>query len=98
VYGLQVEADVDGRLSRITPKTSWLSFSSGQPPTAEILHYQVMSAECTLLTAVMQLLRDSLVEKVKGVINIRSAWQKCDAHLPPPNSPPPPPPRCISGW
>jgi hypothetical protein len=38
------------------------------------LHYRVMDAECTLLTSITQLLRDSYVQKLKGVINIRAAW------------------------
>jgi len=73
-YIKQVEAQVESRLHRLGAKGGW--FSSGAAPTSENLHYRLMSAECTLLTAVMQLLRESMVEKVKGVVNIRSAWHK----------------------
>eukprot|EP00039_Didymoeca_costata_P006894 m.94348 g.94348 ORF g.94348 m.94348 type:complete len:630 (+) comp13441_c0_seq2:168-2057(+) len=73
-YLKQVEKLVDQYIAKCPVERGWF-FSEGAP-TPLLVHYRVMSAECTLLTAVLQLLRDSIFQKTKGILNIRSAYGK----------------------
>eukprot|EP00041_Stephanoeca_diplocostata_P038264 m.1490665 g.1490665 ORF g.1490665 m.1490665 type:complete len:607 (+) comp25191_c0_seq17:397-2217(+) len=80
-YIKEVEVVVDALVKSTAPSGGgWLGVFAKTPvPTATHLHYRIMSAECTLLISVMQLLRESLMEKVKGALNIRNAWHKYKA-------------------
>lgn len=76
-YIKEVEVWVNAKVKEVT-SSGWMPsvFSSQPLQSIEELHYRVMSAECTLLTACLQMLRESHMEKIKGALNIRSAFQQ----------------------
>ena len=70
-YIKKVQAMIREYVAKTAPAKGWFSSDA---PTAISLHYAVMDAESTLVTAVAQLLRDNMMQKLKGVLNIRGAW------------------------
>eukprot|EP00040_Diaphanoeca_grandis_P020289 m.107924 g.107924 ORF g.107924 m.107924 type:complete len:590 (-) comp27831_c0_seq1:53-1822(-) len=75
-YVKEVEAWIDEIIKSLQTGRSYNPLASEPVNTPEQLRYRLMSAECTLLISMMQLLLESTYEKIKGAMNIRSGWQQ----------------------
>eukprot|EP00047_Mylnosiga_fluctuans_P015604 m.47850 g.47850 ORF g.47850 m.47850 type:complete len:556 (+) comp6003_c0_seq3:129-1796(+) len=54
----------------------WISGSAKAKKSAQHVHYDVMLAECKLLSSCLLFLEESLLDKLKAGWSMRSAWQQ----------------------